>query len=107
MGNGPEEEQYGKRRQQTAHGIHHQRHRLRRRSKVGEETRREHKNGVARRVTHLKLVGLNYKLAAVPVRRGRLQSEPIGGQRNDKHHPSGDVVDQLVLFRYHTQVVTE
>lgn len=93
MGDGPEEEQDGKGREQAAHGVDHQGDVGGVGGEVYEEAAHEHEDGVARRVSYLELVSLDYELSAVPVGGGRLKSEPIGGERYEKHEPAAYVVD--------------
>lgn len=93
MRDGPEQQKYGKSRKQSAHGIHHKRDRLDIRSEIRKETGREHKDRVARRVPDFQLVGLDYKLAAVPIGGGRLESEPISDESDEKDRPSDHIID--------------
>ena len=97
----PEEKKNSQCTEKPAHGIDHERHRSIVRSEISEEPGGKHKDRVARRVTDLKLVSLNYKLTAIPIRGGRLQSEPISDESDDKDHPSGHIINKIILTGNH------
>ena len=96
MGDGPEEKKNRQGREQAAHGVDRHGHILGRGCEVGEETRRQHEDGVARGVTHFEFVGLYDELAAVPVGRGRLQRQPVGEERYREDGPAYGVVEQVI-----------
>ena len=97
----PEEEQNRKRTQQPRHGVDHDGYLSDIGRKVGKKTSRKHEDRVTRRVTHLQLVGLDDKLATVPVRGRGFERKPISDKGDCKHNPSPDIIDEVILFSDH------
>ena len=106
MGDCPEKQQDCQRRQKTAHRVDHHRDAPGIGGKIGEEARCQHEDRVARRVTHFKFVCLDDKLAAVPIRRGGLESEPIGDEGDGEYYPSRHIVDQVIFSGNHSSKPT-
>lgn len=99
VGYSPEKQQYGACRQQCRHGVDHQ-CRLRHVApgEINEETRSEHENRVARRVTDLEFRSLCYKLGTVPEACRRFHRKQVGHSRHQEAYPSQHIVNQSVSF---------